>query len=261
MFDVAAAVAGLLTRVKHRTDAVSQLPWIVFQRWETLLFASWPVAPEVMRACVPIELEIDTFDGTAWLTIVPMHMRDLHVRDLPPIPGTSTFPEINLRTYVKVGGRSGVYFFSIECNAPFADLVANLLFDFPYKRATMSYRVDGDSIAIDSARAETGVTNADFVAKYQPVGDAFTPAAGSLEDFLLTRYASFSVANTGAVLRGDLHHDEWTIRRAQADIKTNSLARAAGIQVLDRAPQLYYSQGTDTVVWPLVEQVPTPTGR
>jgi uncharacterized protein YqjF (DUF2071 family) len=259
MFDVAAAVAKLLTQISHRTEALCPLPWIVFQRWETLLFASWPVAPEVMRACVPEPLEIDTFDGTAWLTIVPMHMRDLHVRDLPPIPGTSTFPEINLRTYVKVGGRPGVYFFSIECNAPFADLVANLLFDFPYKPATMNYRVDGPSIAIDSARGGGSANAANFSAKYQPVGDAFTPAPGSLEDFLLSRFASFSVANTGAVLRGDLHHDVWTIRRAQADISVNSLAKSAGIDVLDRAPQLFYSQGTDTVVWPLVEQIPAPT--
>src|SRR5690348_5636242 len=100
--------------VEHRRWDLPQGPWAMAQNWEDLLFAHWPVPMEAMRALVPRGLNLDTFEGQAWIGIVPFRMSGVRLRGLPPMPGLSAFPELNVRTYVKSGGKPGVWFFSLD---------------------------------------------------------------------------------------------------------------------------------------------------
>src|SRR4029077_16757430 len=104
----------LLRVTGHRPFPVSARPWIMKQVWHDLLFAHWPIPLAEMRPLVPAALEIDFHDGSAWAAVAPFHMSGIRARGLPPAPGWSAFPELNVRTYVRYRGMPGVYFFSLD---------------------------------------------------------------------------------------------------------------------------------------------------
>ena len=175
--DAACSLAGpillILGAVVSKSSSKS-LPctWVMFQRWAHLLWLSYPIPVETMRGHIPDDLEIDTYDGSAWLTVLPMYMEDLHIRFLPPIPGTSNFPEINLRTYVTVGAVSGVYLFTVDSASCLGSFIARHVFNVPYVYAKMSLTQDGDTFRMESRRKASGrFGKADFVGSYRPVGD------------------------------------------------------------------------------------------
>lgn len=103
-----------LQSVSHRPWPLPSGPWIMAQTWNDLLFAHWPVPPEIIRNLVPSQLPLDLFDGQCWLGIVPFWMSGVRARGLPAIPGLSRFAELNVRTYVTLGEKPGVYFFSLD---------------------------------------------------------------------------------------------------------------------------------------------------
>src|SRR5688500_5474109 len=113
-------------------------PWSVFMRWHELLFMHWPVPAAALRPLIPAGLELDTFDGSAWLGVVPFRMSGIRRRLLPPVPGTAAFPELNVRTYVTAGAKPGVWFFSLDAANRLAVRVARWTFHLPYYDATMS---------------------------------------------------------------------------------------------------------------------------
>src|SRR3954463_3011927 len=101
----------------HRPWPLPGGPWIMQQIWNDLLFAHWPIAPEIMRPLVPPALPLDTFNGQCWLAVTPFHMTGVRGRLMPAFPGLSAFPELNVRTYVTYGGTGGVYFFSLDAGS------------------------------------------------------------------------------------------------------------------------------------------------
>jgi uncharacterized protein YqjF (DUF2071 family) len=114
----------LLDQIEHRPYPLMKGPWVMRQVWNDLLFAHWPVPPEIMRSLIPPQLELDTFDGHAWIGVVPFHMSGIRVRGMTPIPYTSAFAELNVRTYVSYQGRPGVVFFSLDAASPPAVMAA-----------------------------------------------------------------------------------------------------------------------------------------
>lgn len=226
--------------------------WVMFQKWRHLLFASWPLAPDEMRQHVPPNFELDTFDGKAWLSIVPMHMEDLHFRFLPPVPGTSDFPEINVRTYVRLargGGRAdrrGVYFFSIDAACRLGALVARHFFHTPYQYARMQLTERGDYQRMVAHRtASRRSPAADFVANYRPLGQPAVPPEGSLAAFLVNRDTAFARTNN-VLYWGPVAHAPWTLADAEAEFEVNTLTTAAGIALPNVKPELHFSWGTST---------------
>src|SRR4029434_453282 len=126
-----------LRSTSHRPWPLPRGPWIMAQTWHDLLFAHWPIPPEIMRALVPPQLTLDLFDGQCWLGIVPFWMSGVRGRGLPAIPGLSRFPELNVRTYVTLGKKPGVYFFSLDAaNIP-AVCAARTFYHLPYFYASM----------------------------------------------------------------------------------------------------------------------------
>ena len=192
---------------------------------------------------------IDTFDGFAWLGIVPFRITELRVRGLPRLPGVSRFPEINVRTYVTLGGKPGVWFFSLDAGRRLAVAAARRLYLLPYFLADMQVARRADRIAYVSRRVHAGAAPAAFSGEYQPVGAAAAAEPGGLAWFLTERYCLYATDRSGGVHRAEIHHRPWTLQPAEADIRTNTMAAGLGLR-LAGAPLLHFSTVQDVRVWP-----------
>ncbi|MGH7481967.1 MAG: YqjF family protein [Longimicrobiales bacterium] len=218
----------------------------MFQRWEDLLFAHWPLPASVLRPLVPEPLVLEEFGGSAWLGLTPFMLSRLHARALPPLPGVARFPEMNLRTYVRVGDRPGIFFFTLEAANRLAVLGARASYRLPYHHARMSVERLDDWTRYRSVRDDGA---AEFSGRYRATGPTFVAEPGTLEYFLVERYALYVVLRNGSVLRGDIHHRPWRIRSARAEIERNTVPAAHGITLPDRDPVLHHSERQDTLLW------------
>jgi uncharacterized protein YqjF (DUF2071 family) len=234
----------------HRPWPLPRGPWLMAQSWHDLLFAHWPVPVEVMRPLVPASLPLDTWEGRAWLGIVPFRMTGVRLRAVPPLPRLSAFLEVNVRTYVTLGGKPGVYFFSLDAENPLAVRAARQLFSLPYFDAEMGLEDDAGAIAYRSRRTHRGAPPAALAASYRPAGEPFRAAAGSLDAWLTERYCLYSAGPRGQVRRLEIHHQPWPLQPAQAEIPRNTLAAAAGLELPASPPLLHFARRLDVVFWP-----------
>jgi uncharacterized protein len=211
------------------------------QTWDHLLFAHWRIDHDSLRALVPEQIPIDTFDGSAWLGVTPFRITGVRLRGLPPAPVVSSFPEINVRTYSTIDGRAGIWFFSLDTPSRLAVQAARIAYRLPYHRARISEARRGKRIEYRSERR-----GARFEATYGPDGPVELAKPGSLEHFLTERYCLYTV-NDGAVHRADVHHPPWPLQPAEAELRENTMAPVA----LEGDPLLHYSERQDVVIWPL----------
>jgi uncharacterized protein len=225
-------------------------PWVMRQVWHDLLFAHWPVDPARLQARVAPPLRLETFDGRAWLAITPFWMSGVRPRGVPPLPWLSTFPELNVRTYVSVDGRPGVYFLSLDAGNRIAVEVARRLFRLPYLHARMRVAPTTGEIRYAHRRVDRRAPPAELVATYRPTGPVFYAAPGSLEHWLVERYCLYTAVG-GRVLRVDIDHPPWPLQPAAAvfDRGQNSLAAAHGIELPPVAPLLHFARFQDVRVW------------
>ncbi len=229
------------------------------QRWNDLLFAHWPVPARWLDGRLPAGLEVDLYDGSAWLGVVPFSMDRVRSRlwgNLAlGVPGAKAFPELNLRTYVRSrrSGLAGVYFFSLDAGSLFAVLGARTLFHLPYFWAHMqAVRAADNSVLYRSSRV-FGRQRAAFEARYRGSGLLKLSSPGSVEAFLTERYCLFTESR-GRLLVGDIHHAPWPLEPAEAEILRNEVPEANGF-VLPRntAPLLHVSRELEVFIWPLRE--------
>jgi uncharacterized protein YqjF (DUF2071 family) len=239
---------SILGETAHRLWPLPGRPWIMTQSWHDLLFAHWPVDADAVRKRVPDGMEVDLYDGQAWLAVVPFHMTNVAPRGVPPWPWLSAFAELNVRTYVRVAGRPGVCFFSLDAASLPAVLGARALFVLPYYWADMAVRAEHGRIHYRSRRRTSRVP-ARFVARYQPVAPPVEPRVGTLEHFLTERYCLFTADRRSQVWRVDIHHLPWPLQAAEAAIDVNSMASAAGVSVPATAPLLHFSKRQDVLAW------------
>jgi len=223
-------------------------PWVGRQVWEHLLFAHWSVDPSVLARALPADLELDLFDGRAWLAITPFLLRGLRPRFLPPIPVVNPFLETNVRTYVRRGGRGGIYFFSLDATSRAAVRGARILNDLPYRHARGRITVRGRSIGYRLRRDDPGHGEAWLEANYAPRGPATEATPGSLEHFLVERYCLFAVRESGAIVRTDIHHRPWRIHPARAELRHSGLVPPA-LGPLPEAPLVHVARRQDVAVW------------
>src|SRR5690349_9712454 len=171
--------------VAHRPWPLPPGPWLMAQRWSDLLFAHWPIDPDVLRAVVPASLPVETFDGAAWLSIASFYLSHLRPHWLPALPWLSEFPELNVRTYVSLGGKPGVYFFSLDAGSALAVAGARATYHLPYFNARMrTTRDDMNAVAYESRRSDRRGRPADFAARYRPVGPVAQSAPATLDHWL-----------------------------------------------------------------------------
>lgn len=217
------------------------------QTWHQLLFAHWPVGVGVLAPKVPPDFPLDLFEGQAWLGIVPFMMTNVAPRGVPALPWLSVFPELNVRTYVRVGSKPGIYFFSLDAGNAVAAAAARALFNLPYHSASMKVETAGGGVHYRSRRSGTG--RAELVGTYRPTGSVFECRPGSLEYFLTERYALYHVDRRGRPYRLDIHHPPWPLQLAEAELARNSMALAAGIALPPVEPLLHFAARQDMVAW------------
>ncbi|HEY4904086.1 MAG TPA: DUF2071 domain-containing protein [Candidatus Sulfotelmatobacter sp.] len=217
------------------------------QIWHDLLFAHWPVSVAALRALIPEQVTLDTFDGNAWVGVVPFHMTGIHRRGLPPVPGLSRFPELNVRTYVTHAGKAGVYFFSLDAANLVVVHAARTFYHLPYFHATMSSQARDGAIHYASRRH---CDAAEFRGSYWPTSEARLRDKGSIEHWLTERYCLYTT-HRGQVYRGEIHHRPWPLQDAEAKFETNTVASAGGISLPDTVPLLHFARRLEVLIWPL----------
>jgi uncharacterized protein len=241
------AFASILQEVKHRPWPMPGSPWVMTQTWNNLLFAHWRVSATDLRAKVPPVFELDLFDGNAWIGVVPFHMTNVAPRAVPSLPWISEFPELNVRTYVRVGDRPGVYFFSLDAGSSLAVRTARTLLNLPYYSASMQARpIDG---RIDYRSRRMSEPLAEFNATYRPAGPAFLAAEGSLEYFLSERYCLYNVYRDGSPYRLEIHHPPWLLQPASAAFAANTMMNASGLPAPIGRALLHFAKRQDVVAW------------
>jgi len=221
------------------------------QSWHDLLFAHWPVDARALQEKLPAGVPLDVYEGQAWIGIVPFHLTNVAPRGVPSIPFVSSFIELNVRTYVTLHGKPGIYFFSLDANSSLAVAAARTLFHLPYFEATMSVQDTGTEIVYSSRRDTRMEGVAEFVGRYRPVGPVQLPKAGTLEHFLTERYCLYTVDSSFHARRLEIHHSPWPLQIAEAAISVNTMADAAGIRLPSTAPLLHFSKRQDMVAWPM----------
>lgn len=175
------------------TDASIQQPVVMYQNWEELLFLHWSFEPEVVQEALPPGLLVDTFNGRAWIGVVPFFMSGVRPRFLPTISGISNFQELNLRTYVvDQHGRRGVWFYSLDTSDRLPVWIAQRFFHLNYVYAKMSAQRSTQRIAYQSARNINGGAEARQSFIWKRKGSKTEPHRGSLQHFLVERYRLYS---------------------------------------------------------------------
>ena len=241
----------VLAHTAHRPWPLPQGTWIMTQSWHDLLFAHWPVSVRELREKVPPGLELDLFEGHAYVGIVPFHMTNVAPRGVPAVPFVSAFAEMNVRTYVTVGSKPGVYFFSLDANSQMAVTVARTMFRLPYFTASMEVKTEAGEVLYQSRRTSGDGVVAQFEARYHPVSPVSSAARGSLEWFLTERYCLYTVDGSFRAYRLEIHHPPWPLQLAEAAITTNTMAEAAGVRLPSMAPLLHFAKRQDMLAWPM----------
>lgn len=225
-------------------------PWVMQQVWNDLLFMHWPIAPEVMRRLLPDALPLDTFDGQAWIGVVPFWMSGVRPRLVPPLPGLSRFPELNVRTYVTIDDKPGVYFFSLDAGNRFA-VAAARAYGLAYFHARMAVEEKNGWIEYASQRVQRGAPRASLRMRYRPVGPVLGDVQrGTLAWWLTERYCLYLVGRDGRPGRLEIDHVRWRLQPAEAEIHVNSMTVQLGLTLPDVAPLLHYSKRQEMVAWP-----------
>jgi uncharacterized protein len=237
-----------MEQVSHRSCPLPQTRWVLSMRWHDLLFIHWPVRPNIIRHLVPDVLDLDTFDGWCWIGVVPFRMTGVRPRY---VPMSLAFPELNVRTYVKSLGRSGVWFFSLDAASWVSVRVARW-FGLPYCDAEMTIDLKGDAVHYKSARLGDKGAPAEFEASYRPTAAVYHSVPGTLDHWLTERYCLYAARTTDRPVYGDIHHAPWPLQPAELDLKVNTMTRVIGIELPTTKPISHFARYQEVVAWPIV---------
>jgi len=237
---------------------------VMTQQWRDLVFLHWSYEPEVVRAAIaaslrgldPDSIELDTYDGKAWVGLIPFRMRNLRLRGLPPIPTTSNFPEINVRTYVRSRGRPAVWFFSLDTPQLLPTAVARTAFRLPYcfARAAVTSTADAANIegAVVSATVDRrwpkGGSTRIGVRVGSRIATGDTDRDHDLDDWLTARWGLVSASRRGRLWYGPVEHEPWPLHRAEVLHLDDSLITAAGLPAPVGPAHAMYSPGVSTTI-------------
>ena len=246
----------ILRTVAHRPWAPPPTRWAMTQVWRNLLFAHWPIPAATMRELLPPNLPLDTYDGEAWVGVVPFRMTGISLHGLPDVAPFTRLLECNVRTYVTVESKPGVYFFSLDADNRVEVEVARAWYHLPYYKARFAcaFRDDGqagDATDYSVTRTDRRLATGTFTARYRPIAPPRQPQQGTLEDWLTARYCLYTTDRRGRLYRGDIHHLPWQLQAAEAEIAVNTLADAHHLRLPNTPPLLHYSQRLDMVAWPI----------
>jgi uncharacterized protein YqjF (DUF2071 family) len=242
----------LLMTVDSWERSTQTKPWRMKQSWHNLLFAHWPIPIEDLQKLIPPPLQLDVYEGQAWVGVVPFHMSNIRYRNMPYIPTTSKFAELNVRTYVTLNNIPGVYFFSLDATSFLAVKAARYLYHLPYYFSDINIRNEDQRIYYQCRRI--GTKDFQFKGTYKPISSPFKSHSGTLEHWLTERYCFYN-SHLSRIFRCDILHKPWSLQLAEADIFVNTMANIGGLQLPNENPLLHYSERIDVLTWGLEEVV------
>ena len=224
--------------------------------WFDLLFMHYKVDAGLLRDLLPDSVELDTFDGEAWIGIVPFRMEDVSPRWVPNLPLISQFPELNVRTYVTIDGKPGVWFFSLDATSKIAVRAARWLFHLNYVDANIEFakasnHCPGKWIQYHSVRTDATAAPAELHCEYRPVGDWYFAKPDTLVHWLTARYCLYTTSPQGYLFRGEINHQPWRLRDAQAITHVNTMTDGLGLELGQQKPLLHFAEETNVVAWSL----------
>jgi uncharacterized protein YqjF (DUF2071 family) len=226
------------------------------QHWGKLLFMHWPLEVETLRPLVPAPLSIDIFNKKAWIGVVPFTTWGIRASFLPPIPGTSAFHELNVRTYVHYQGVPGVWFFSLDAASSLAVWGARTFYHLPYFNARMSLRQQDQQIDYSSRRTDERGAPADFEASWT-IGEPLSRAdPESVEFFLTERYCLYA-AHRERLFRSRIFHASWPLQRATLESSQSTMISSLGIRQPQSQPLLHFAESIEVDIWP-IRRIPEP---
>ena len=224
---------------------------IMRQWWGKLLFMHWPIDVDLLRPLIPSRLTIDTFEGQAWLGVVPFTMWGVRPPFVPPIPGLSAFHELNIRTYVHYDGVPGVWFFSLDANNAPAVWAARTFVHLPYFNAQIKLEQEDATITYSSIRTRRGAPPAMLETTWN-IGEALAQSnPGSLPFFLTERYCLYA-ARQDRLYRMRILHTPWPLRQATLSSCSSTMVEALGLPSLTGEPLLHYSEELKVDIWPMI---------
>ena len=216
------------------------------QHWADLVFLHWHYEPDVVQRRLPPGVTVDVHDGSAWVALVPFRMERLGLPGLAPLPFVGTFPEINVRTYVRAGGRRGVWFFSLDVDLLLPTVVARTAYHLPYCYGRADHVRVGDIVAtrvdrwwprpVHGATAEIAVRT----------GEALEP--DELVQFLTNRWGLISASRGGRLRYAPVDHPPWPLHHAEVLHLDEHLVAATGLPAPSHAPHVMWSPGVDVRV-------------
>jgi hypothetical protein len=219
-----------------------------YQRWRHLTFVHWRLPEAALRPLVPEPLAVDTFDGDAFVGIVPFTMRGVRPRWAPAVPGISNFHETNVRTYVHRDGRDpGVWFFSLDAANRLAVWIARTFWHLPYHHARMTLEAK-DALRYTSQRRSDGAA---FRGTCRPIGEPRAATPGTLEHFLAERYLLYAQKRDGTLRCGQVHHAPYPLQQAELADWDESLLAAARITRPEGAPLVHFASGVGVEIFGL----------
>ena len=239
-----------MSNVMINRTAIRQRPkgWpIMHQTWDKLLFLHWPVEADQLRQLIPAELEIDTWDGTAWLGVTPFTIRGVRPPLLPALPALSTSHELNVRTYVHKDGVPGVWFLSLDASNALAVWGARVSFFLPYFRAKMELQATGSQLDFHGVRTHDGAAPAEFQASWR-LGPRLPEAMPDTRDFFLIERYCLYTSSGDHLYRARIHHQPWPLCHADVERLNSSVIESHGLPS-PQQPPLVHAQAEPLQVW------------
>ncbi|MDG1552471.1 MAG: DUF2071 domain-containing protein [Candidatus Poseidonia sp.] len=217
------------------------------QSWENLSFMHWEVKPEFLLPHLPDDLELDLFEGKAYVGTIPFEMMHVRPRWFLSVPGVSNFPEFNIRTYVTRDGKPGVFFLTLDAQSRITCFHAPRSYGLPYRYAKCSLTTTHDTYTWSSRRQSDGVM---LKGSCKAFGEHSTAKPGTLEYFLFERYCLYTV-HKGILHRAYTQHNPWVFRSGDAAIEHNSLTESyeLGIDQPLQPDHVHLSEGVDVRTW------------
>ncbi len=230
--------------VTHRPWSLPPGPWLAHERWESVLFAFWPVAVPELRRRVPLSLAIDVHDGVGWIGLSARMLTRLRVRGLPAVPGAAS-PEVSVFACVHVGHHAGMYELVHHAAGRAARIGGRALQRAPVSAARMSVREREGWLQHESYGPE-----GELIARSRPLGGPFRPVRGSLAHFLVERYAMFVPLPDGDVREIGIHHRPWQVRPAELSSARIALGAVSSLTMAVPPSVVLRAEPQDVLIWP-----------
>lgn len=232
-------IFDLLSDIKHRPYSLPTGQWQYYQEWNNALFLHWKIPYDELRKAVPARLELDTFEGEVYISLVAFQMQKIRPKHLPAVKFISDFEEINLRTYVINDGKAGVYFINIEAEKYLSAFIARKLSGLPYEKSNILRKgnrfTSKNQLKKFHLEAEFNIQNK-------------LESKTELDHFLTERYCLY-LEDRNQLFRFDIHHKEWEIKNVEMKKLNLSYQLADNFRIETHSDLIHYSDGVKVVAW------------